>query len=121
MFKRVIVKNYLASILLVFFASAGLAQAADFNILPAGGKLGLSQEFNVDIKINSGEQSINASQAKIKYNPAVLEVKSISKDGSGFNFWLEGPEFSNTAGEIKFIGGTPNGVSGASLEVLKES
>lgn len=119
MFKRGIIKNYLTPVLLLFFASAGMAQAADFNLFPASGKFGLAQEFNVDIKLDSGGQSINAAQAKIKYNPAVLEVKSVSKEGSVFNFWLEGPEFSNTVGEIKFIGGTPNGVSGASLEVLK--
>lgn len=119
MFKKAVNKNYLVLVLLVFFASAGMIQAADLNILPVSGKFGRSQEFNVDIKLNSGGQSINAAQAKIKFNPAVLEVKSVSKEGSVFNFWLEGPEFSNTAGELKFIGGTPNGVSGASLEVLK--
>ena len=104
----------LASILLF-----GFVQAADFNIAPTTGNLGLRQEFSVNIKINTGDDSINAAQAKIKFNPDILEVEGISKDGSTFNFWLQEPKFSNTDGTIEFIGGTTSGVSGASLQVLK--
>ena len=93
--------------------------AADFNISPVMGQFGLKQESSVNIKIDTADDSINAAQAKIKFNPGVLEVKSISKDGSIFNFWLQEPEFSNTEGMIEFIGGTTSGVSGASLQVLK--
>lgn len=97
----------------------GLVFAVDFNLSPATGQFGLKQDSSVNIKINTADESINAAQAKIKFNPGVLEVKSISKDGSIFNFWLQEPEFSNADGVIEFIGGTTSGVSGASLQVLK--
>ena len=106
-------------IILVQIFSVNSAWAADFNVAPATGQLGLGQELSVSVKINTAGDSVNAAQAKIKFSPNVLEVKSISKEGSIFNFWLQEPVFSNTDGTINFIGGTPNGVSGASLHVLK--
>src|SRR3989338_1828444 len=106
-------------IILVQIFSVNSAWAADFNVAPPSGQLGLGQELSVSVKINTAGDSVNAAQAKIKFSPNVLEVKSISKEGSIFNFWLQEPVFSNTDGTINFIGGTPNGVSGASLHVLK--
>ncbi|MBI2063115.1 MAG: hypothetical protein HYT61_02635 [Candidatus Yanofskybacteria bacterium] len=108
-------------IISTFFAllSVSFVQAADFNATPSTGQFNLKQEFSVNIKIDASDESINAAQAKIKFSQDVLEVKSISKDGSIFNFWLQEPEFSNTDGTIEFIGGALNGVSGASLQVLK--
>ncbi|MBI2058086.1 MAG: hypothetical protein HYT63_03875 [Candidatus Yanofskybacteria bacterium] len=104
-----------------FFAllSVSFVQAADFNATSSTGQFNLKQEFSVNIKIDASDESINAAQAKIKFSQDILEVKSISKDGSIFNFWLQEPEFSNTDGTIEFIGGALNGVSGASLQVLR--
>ena len=108
-------------IISIFFTllSVGFVQAADFNATPPTGQFSLKQEFSVNIKVDASDESINAAQAKIKFSPDILEVKSISKEGSIFNFWLQEPEFSNMDGTIEFIGGALNGVSGASLQVLK--
>ncbi len=73
----------------------------------------------MNLKINSDEASLNAAQTIINFPPSNLEVVSVDKEGSIFNFWLEDPEFSNTNGTISLAGGTPNGVSGSSLQVLK--
>ena len=83
---------------------------AEFNALPSVGKFGLKQEFAIDIKIDSAGQSVNAAQAKLQFSPQILEVKSISKEGSVFNFWLQEPVFSNAEGKIEFIGGQVNGL-----------
>ena len=48
-----------------------------------------------------------------------LEVVSLDKTDSAFSFWLEEPNFSNNEGTLSFIGGTPYGVSGGSIQVLK--
>jgi len=104
---------------LVSFFVAGKASAADFNIIPAVSTAGLNQTITVDIKINAASTSINAAQASLKFDPAILQVQSLSKANSIFNFWLTDPMFSNDKGTIDFLGGTPNGVAGGSLQVLR--
>ncbi len=100
---------------IVSFFAAGKALAADFNIIPSSGTVGLNQTLTVDIKINEASRSINAAQGVLKFNPAILQVNSISKANSVFNFWLTEPAFSNKDGKIEFLGGTPNGVTGGAL------
>lgn len=107
------------SCLFLFFISAAEVDAAALYFLPEAGSLGLSQEFSVDIKVNSEEVSINAIQAIIHFPADILELLSVDKQGSAFNFWVEEPFFSNEEGTLSFIGGTAKGVSGESLQVLK--
>ena len=105
------------AVLLAFVVSSN-AYAADFKVSPSGGTFGIGKTFSVDLKINTFGESINAAQGKLQFDPNTLEVKSISKEGSIFNFWLQEPTFSNDTGVIEFIGGTPSGVSGSSLQVI---
>ncbi len=111
--------RHLAFSITLFAFLPALSYAADFNIYPQAGTFGAKQEFEVSIKIDSAGETINAAQAKLKFSPNIMEIKSISKDGSIFNFWLQEPKLSNTDGTIEFIGGTPSGFSGSSLQVLK--
>jgi hypothetical protein len=90
--------------------------AADFSFVPSGGTLSANQEFTVQIKIDTAGLAINAAQGVLTYSEN-LQVKSISKEGSVFNFWLQEPTASNQ--KIEFIGGTPNGVAGSALLALK--
>lgn len=105
-------------VILFALAVSPSAFAADFKILPLSGTFGVGKIFSIDLKIDTFGESVNAAQGKLQFNPAVLEIKSISKTGSVFNFWLQEPTFANDAGTIEFIGGTPSGVSGSSLQVL---
>jgi len=113
------VKLAMAVFAIVSFFTIGKASAADFNIIPSGSTSGLNQTLTVDIKINTASISINAAQGALKFDPAILQVKSISKTNSIFNFWLAEPTFSNTDGKIEFLGGTPNGVIGGALQALR--
>jgi len=112
--KRVII--FLTALLVLVVASN--TYAADFKVSPSGGTFGIGKTFNVELKINTFGESINAAQGKLQFDPKVLEVKSISKEGSIFNFWLQEPAFSNETGTIEFIGGIPSGVSGSSLQAV---
>jgi hypothetical protein len=105
--------------LLLSVLSISAVYAADFNTLPATGTYGIKSPITVNIKIDTAGETINAAQATIKFDPAILEVKSVSKEGSVFNFWLQEAVFSNTDGTVSFIGGTANGISGTSLQVLQ--
>lgn len=100
----------------LFFAST--AEAASLFFTPGTGEFGLNKEISVDLKIDSDGVGVNAGQATIRFPKDMLEVKSVDKTDSAFNFWLEEPSFSNTDGAITFVGGTPYGISGASIKVL---
>lgn len=103
---------------LLVFAISSNVWAADFKVSPSAGTFGIGKTFSVNLKINTFGESINAAQGKLQFDSKILEVKSILKEGSIFNFWLQEPIFSNTDGVIEFIGGTPSGVSGSSLQVV---
>lgn len=99
--------------------AAQSASAASLFFVPSTGEFALSKEIVADLKIDSEGIGVNAAQATIRFPSDMLEVKSIDKTDSAFSFWLEEPSFSNADGAITFIGGTPYGVSGASIHVLR--
>ena len=91
-----------------FFSVLALtASAADLLVAPASGSYTTGQTFTVSVKVSPAGSSVNAVEATLKYNPAVLSVVSISKDGSVFSLWTTEPAFSNTAGTVTFGGGSP--------------
>lgn len=100
----------------LFFANT--AEAASLLFVPSNGNFGIGKEITVDLRINSEGAGINAAQATLRFPKDILNVKSIDKSNSAFNFWLEEPTYSNSDGVISFVGGTPYGISGASIEVL---
>ena len=64
---------------------------------------------NVPIILDSGNQTINAAEVFIHFDPQIIQVESISKDNSIFQIWItDSPSFSNTTGEISLAGGLPN-------------
>lgn len=109
---------FLTAVFYLFLFSRGVL-AAKFYALPKSGNYGIGASFSVDIKIDSEGDGINAAQASLSFNKSVLTIESIDKTGSVFSFWAEEPTYSNDDGKVTFIGGTVNGVSGATLQVLK--
>ncbi len=107
----------LSAIVLLGFADVSYAATLSINTTKDTFQSG--DQFNADIKIDSQDVGVNAAQATIKFSPAVLEVVSIDKTGSVFNFWIQDPEFANDTGEITFIGGASSGLIGKSLQVIR--
>jgi len=91
----------------IFLATAIFAWAADIVVAPASGSYTPGQTFTVAVRVAPGGKSVNAVEATLKFDPAVLSVVSLSKDGSVFSLWTTEPTFSNTAGTIGFGGGSP--------------
>ncbi len=104
-----LITKYLWSLIIVvgFLLSASCTYAADLLIAPATGSYSVGQTFTVAVRVSPAGSSINAVEAGLKFNPAVLSVVSISKDGSVFSLWTTEPAFSNTAGTVTFGGGSP--------------
>lgn len=97
-----------AFLLIGFLLSANLAFAADLVVSPSTGTYTPGQTFTISVRVSPGGQSVNAVEAALKFDPAVLSVVNISKTGSVFSLWTTEPTFSNSAGTISFGGGSPS-------------
>lgn len=110
---------FTVSVFLFFGFLVQQAHAADLYLISSGQNLGIGAEFNVDVKINSPDDAVNASEATVNFPVSILELVGVNKDGSIFNFWVEEPAVSNENGTVRFVGGTTKGVAGASLQVVR--
>lgn len=108
----------IAAVLFSLCAFSKGASAATLFTTPQSGTHALQETFFIDIKIDSQGDSINAAQARVLFPATILEVRAVDTADSVFGFWPEEPSFSNENGTVDFIGGTVNGVSGASLRAL---
>jgi hypothetical protein len=97
---------------LLFAAVPSAAHAAQLLFTPSSGNFPAGQNFTVRVTVDSQGQQVNAADAAISFDPAVLNVVSISKDGSAFSLWPAEPSFSNSAGTITLSGGTPSPFTG---------
>ncbi|MBI5728816.1 MAG: hypothetical protein HY983_01030 [Candidatus Magasanikbacteria bacterium] len=106
---------------LVLILRASNAQAATLFLSPKSGVFTVGKTFDVDVRVDSGGQGFNSAQATLQFPRDVLNVQSIDSSAVStiFNFWLEQPTFSNDKGIISFLGGTTDGVVGASVPLLK--
>jgi hypothetical protein len=103
----------------LLLVSAGSAYAATLQLTTARDTFAIGDRFTVDIKIDSEDTGVNAAQGTIQIAKDVLEIVSVDKTGSVFNFWLTEPTFSNETGQVNFIGGSTSGFSGKSLQIIK--
>ena len=97
-----------------FFIGAAIASAATLQLNPSTGSYSTGQTFTSSLRVLPAGQNINAVEATLKFDPSVVSVVSISKDGSAFSLWTVEPTFSNTAGTITFGGGSPSPFSATS-------
>jgi hypothetical protein len=87
------------------------AYAAEITFSPSTLTKGVQEEFTVKVSVNPGGAGINAADGTISFDPALLSVASINRDGSAFSLWTAEPSFSNSAGTVVFSGGTPTAFS----------
>src|SRR3990167_8724743 len=109
-------KNFSLVILVAvfFFVGTAIASAATLQLNPSTGSYSAGQTFTSSLRVVPAGQNINAVEATLKFDPSVVSVVSISKDGSAFSLWTVEPSFSNSAGTITFGGGSPSPFSATS-------
>lgn len=112
-------KKVLMIPLFTFFLFAWQASAATVSLVPQARTFGVSQEFSVDIKVDTEDAYINAAEATVRFPVDILDLMSIDKTDSAFGFWPDEPKISNEDGTLRFTGGTAKGISGDSLQILK--
>lgn len=108
----------IVSALYVFSMVQG-ASAATLQLTTDKDAFTIGDQFTVDVKTDSEGVGINAAQGTVQIAKDVLEIVSVDKAGSVFNFWLTEPTFSNDSGQVNFIGGSTSGFSGRSLQIVK--
>lgn len=97
----------------------GDAAAATLQLLPSARTLAVGEEFKVDLLLDTANISINTTEATVSFPNDIVEIVSASREGSIFSFWLEEPTISSEKDSLKFIGGTPRGVAGDALQILR--
>jgi hypothetical protein len=85
--------------------------AASLTFSPSTASKSVGEEFTVKVSVDPDGKSINAADGTITFDPAVLSVNSVSRDGSAFSLWTADPSYSNSAGTVTFSGGSPTALS----------
>lgn len=116
MIKKII--SFLTAAIFIGFGSDSVS-AATFNLNISKQSFAVNEDFTVELHMDSQGVGINAAQGTIRFPSDILEVKSIDKTESVFNFWLQEPVVSANKDSISFTGGSTSGFSGQSLYALK--
>jgi len=99
-------------------SAAFSVNAAQLYLIPNSANVEPGGSFEMDLKLNTEGESINAAQTTVNFPNDILELVGVSRIDSIFDFWLEEPSVSNQDGTMNFIGGTAAGVQGAALHIL---
>lgn len=100
---------------IAFLFCVGLAlplvgQAAKLNLTSQIQKVGISQQFQADLILDTEDEDINAIEGKVMFPADLLVLKEVRDGNSIINLWLERP--TNKQGEVRFSGIIPGGYSG---------
>lgn len=116
--KRYILFFSVIAVVFFVFNNSVAVQAASFSLEASKETFVVGDTFSVDVLVNSEDVGVNAAQATIKFPKDIIQVISVDKTNSVFNFWLQEPNFNNETGLVTFIGGNFSGISGKSLHTL---
>lgn len=109
----------LAGLSFLFVPKANSQGDASLYFSPSSGKKTVGTTFLVEVRVNTTGHSINAAEGSIVFDPAKLQVISVSKAGSIFTLWAAEPSFSNADGTVNFGVGIPNpGYSGSNGVII---
>ncbi len=92
------------------------AGAAELTLTSEIQEVGIDQQFQVDLVLNTENEEINAIEGRVIFPEDLLELKEIRDGNSVINFWIDRPraitnkETNNN--EIVFAGITPGGFNG---------
>ena len=93
-----------------YFLDSSIAKAAELRFVTQIQEINISQQFQVDLIIDTKQKSINAFEGRVTFPSDLVEIKEIRDGNSIVNFWIERPQ--KRQGEIIFSGITPGGFSG---------
>ena len=87
--------------------------AATLYLIPQSQTIYQGDTFLVEVRLDSEEERVNATQVNLNLPMDLLEIVDFSKGGSIFTFWIEEPNLKGNI--ISFVGGVPGGFEGDGL------
>ncbi len=105
----------------LFFIWVGIANGAELKLNSQAQEIGVGQQFEASLSLDTQNEDINALEGKIIFPAGLLELKEIRDGNSIINFWIERPSVSRqtdakqereTDAIIVFSGITPGGFNG---------
>lgn len=102
----------------ILWAASANAASAQLYVTPSAGSFEIGKSFKVVIRMST-EQAANAAEGTLRFDPLALQVQALSSAGGIFNLNVQQPEYSNSAGTVRFAGVILNpGFSGAGGNLL---
>ncbi|MFN3301693.1 MAG: cohesin domain-containing protein [Patescibacteria group bacterium] len=99
-------------IIILLFLTATPVLAAEISFKTKTNEIQVGKQFEVEIFINTPEESVNAFEGKIIFPTDLLRLKEIKDGNSIINFWINRPKLERDT--IVFSGITPGGFQGTS-------
>ena len=93
-----------------YFLVSGSVFAAEIFLHSEIKEIGIGEQFEASVFLNTEKEYINAVEGKIIFPTGLLELKEIRDGNSIVNFWIERPDKQH--GEIIFSGIIPGGYIG---------
>lgn len=122
---RIIKKKHSQNASLAIFAIAAFLSsplaihAASLSLSPSTSSVSVGDIVSVRALVSTDGESVNSSNAIIRFPADMLEVVSVTKSSSVFPLWIEEPSFSNSEGSLSYHGGIPNpGFVGQAKEIV---
>src|SRR6185295_6019102 len=88
------------------------AFAASVYLDPDTGNFGVGDTFVASIRLDNGDECINAAHVEVGYPNDVLKAVDFSRGSSIFSLWVEEPKIDQEHGLVTFSGGIPGGYCG---------
>ena len=107
----------LLSLLLFVLLSARPAQAAQgsLTLIPGSGTVLTNQTFNIEIRANTGGETINTVTANLSYPIDKIKVTKVDTANSFITIWFEN-SIAQGLGKVKLTGSISSpGISGTNL------
>ncbi len=79
---------------------------------PDAGTYGPGDTFFVNVRLDNGDDCINAAHVDIQYPKESVKAVDFSRGNSIFSLWVGEPKIDNDAGVVSFEGGIPGGYCG---------
>ncbi|MEX0870122.1 MAG: cohesin domain-containing protein [Candidatus Spechtbacterales bacterium] len=96
----------------VFLLTFNFSQAATLYIDPPDEPVSRHDTFTAKVRIDPGENCINAADVEVNYPIDILRVIDVSTGDSIFTLWPEPPSINTRDGVVRFMGGIPGGYCG---------
>ena len=101
---------FLSASIYLFFLNVNISSAANIEIKPSASKIGIGEQFYVDVLLDPQGESFNAIEGSIKFSPNSLFFVRIEDGKSMFSNWIKKPTLEGDT--INFSGIATNGFDG---------